>query len=227
MPGPPWDDDPSADGATILANIAKLVRSMRADAPARTLLDVAVVQRWHAAIYEGCRRPVAGYAGHFRGDPTVAELVGYEVGVGPRQIDGLPDRVGLPASQVRAAVLTMLTNLARAVAVLDHHVPTAKRPADPAAVQSIAALAATVHGEWVRIHPFANGNGRMARLWAAWLALRYNLPVFVSVKPRPADSDYAIATRLSMGRPPDYRSEHGAAVAVFTGMLTRAITSSP
>jgi len=227
VPGPPWDDDPSADGATILANIDKLVRSMRADAPARTLPGVAVVQRWHATIYEGCRLPVAGYAGHFRGDPTVAELVGYEVGVGPRQIDGYPDRVGLPASQVRAAVLTMLTNLGQAVAVLDNHVPTGKRPADPAALQSIAALAATVHGEWVRIHPFAKGNGRTARLWAAWLALRYNLPVFVTVKPRPADADYAIAARMSMGRPPDYRGEHSAAVAVFTGMLTRAITLSP
>lgn len=227
MPGPPWDDDLSADSTTILANIDKLVRSMRTDAPARTLPGVAVVKRWHAAIYDGCHVPVAGYAGHFRGDPTVAELVGYEVGVGPMQLDGYPERVGLPSSQVRAAVLRMLSSLGRAVTALDRHVPSGKRPADPAALQSIAALAATVHGEWVRIDPYANGNGRTARLWAAWLALRYNLPIFVTVKPRPADADYAIAARLSMGRPPDYRGEHSASAAVFAGMLTRAITSNP
>lgn len=178
-------------------------------------------------IYDGCHVPVAGYAGHFRGDPTVAELVGYEVGVGPMQLDGYPERVGLPSSQVRAAVLRMLSSLGRAVTALDRHLPNGKRPADSAALQSIAALAATVHGEWVRIHPYANGNGLTARLWAAWLALRYNLPIFVTVKPRPADADYAIAARLSMGRPPNYRGEHSAAAAVFAGMLARAITSNP
>ncbi len=227
MPGPPWDDDDPADRATILENIDKLVRSMRASAGVRTVPGVAVVQRWHADIYDSCHLPVAGYAGHFRGEPTVAELVGYEVGVGPRQADGYPDRVGLPAAAVPTAVLRLLADLGRAVATLDAHVPTGQRPADPAALQSIAALAATVHGEWVRIHPFANGNGRTARLWAAWIALRYNLPIFVTVKPRPADVDYATAARLSMGPPPDYRAEHGVAAAVFARMLANAIASNP
>lgn len=98
MPGPPWDDDDPADRATILANIDRLVRSMRANAGVRTVPDVAVVQRWHADIYDSCHLPVAGYAGHFRGEPTVPELVGYEVGVGPRQADGYPDRVGFAAA---------------------------------------------------------------------------------------------------------------------------------
>ncbi len=141
MPGPPWDDDDPAGRATILANIDKLVRSMRASAGVRTVPGVAVVQRWHADIYDGCHLPVAGYAGHFRGDPTVAELVGYEVGVGPRPADGYPDRVGLPAAAVRTAVLRLLADLGRAVATLDAHVPTGQRPADPAALQSIAAPA--------------------------------------------------------------------------------------
>ena len=227
MPGPPWDDDDPVDRATILANIDKLVRSMRDRAGFRTVPGVAVVQGWHAEIYDSCYMPVAGYAGHFRGDPTVAELVGYEVGVGPRQGDGYPDRVGLPAGQVRTAVLRLLTDLGRAVATLDGYVPAGQRPTDPAALQSIAALAATIHGEWVRIHPFANGNGRTARLWAAWIALRYNLPIFVTLRPRPADVDYATAARLSMGRPPDYRGQHGVAAVVFARMLANAIAASP
>ena len=36
-----------------------------------------------------------------------------------------------------------------------------------------------------RIHPFANGNGRTARLWANSLAMRYGLPPFIGLRPRP------------------------------------------
>ena len=63
-------------------------------------------------------------------------------------------------------------------------------------------VTAAIHGEWVRIHPFANGNARTARVWAAWIALRYGLPVFVTVKPRPNDAAYAQAAFASMGSSP-------------------------
>lgn len=133
MPGPPWGDDLPSDSAKIRANVEQLLRVLRVDAPGRAVPGIAVAQRWHAAIYDGCRLPVAGYAGHFRGDPTVPELLGYDVGVGPRRSDGYPDRVGLPAGQVRAGVLRLLSNLSDALETLDGHVPAGQRPADPAA----------------------------------------------------------------------------------------------
>jgi hypothetical protein len=71
------------------------------------------------------------------------------------------------------------------------------------------------HGEWVRIHPFANGNGRTARLWANWCALRYGVPPFVRLKPRPAGDLYPTASALSM------QGDHQAMVAVFADMLDR------
>lgn len=55
-------------------------------------------------------------------------------------------------------------------------------------------LCAYAHGEWIRIHPFANGNGRTARLWANWCALRYGVPPFVKLKPRPEGDLYATAS---------------------------------
>ena len=58
-------------------------------------------------------------------------------------------------------------------------------------------LCAWVHAEWVRIHPFANGNGRTARLWANSLAVRYGLPPFIRLRPRP-NADYGDAGAKSM-----------------------------
>ena len=42
-----------------------------------------------------------------------------------------------------------------------------------------------MHAEWIRIHPFTNGNGRTARIWTNFIAMRYGLPPFVRLRPRP------------------------------------------
>ncbi|MGI8685433.1 MAG: Fic family protein [Acidimicrobiales bacterium] len=80
--------------------------------------------------------------------------------------------------------------------------PKTSSPNTVDALHEIVAVTAIAHGEWVRIHPFVNGNGRVARLIAAHIALRYGLPVFVKLKPRPHDVAYTRAARRSMGRPP-------------------------
>lgn len=85
-------------------------------------------------------------------------------------------------------------------------------------------LAALAHGEWVRIHPFANGNGRTARTWANWIAARYGLPMFVSVKPRPASLLYEVAAGASMGSPPQVRGDHGLTTLVFVAMLDEVLS---
>jgi Fic family protein len=58
-------------------------------------------------------------------------------------------------------------------------------------------VCAWVHAEWVRIHPFANGNGRTARLWANFIAMRYGLPPFVRLHPRP-ERGYGAAASAAM-----------------------------
>jgi hypothetical protein len=103
----------------------------------------------------------------------------------------------------------------QAVAVLDRSILAGGVPTDTAQMRAALILCARTHGEWVRIHPFANGNGRTARLWANWCALRYGLPPFVRLKPRPEGDLYATAAALSM------RGEHQAMVAVFADMLDR------
>ena len=61
----------------------------------------------------------------------------------------------------------------------------------------VVVLAAWEHGEWVRIHPFANGNGRTARLLANYTLVRFGFGPALSIRPRP-DQPYGKAARLSM-----------------------------
>ena len=53
------------------------------------------------------------------------------------------------------------------------------------------------HCEWVRIHPFANGNGRTARIWANSILMRYRLPTVVRLRPTP-DAGYGSAAEAAM-----------------------------
>ena len=85
--------------------------------------------------------------------------------------------------------------------------------ADDPQLHAVLTLCAVLHGEWVRIHPFANGNGRSARVWANWAALRYGLPPFVRLRPRPEGLAYAAAGHASMA------GEHTLAVGVFRQQL--------
>jgi hypothetical protein len=67
---------------------------------------------------------------------------------------------------------------------LDTMLPTGQEP-DADQLAAVVDLCAWVHAEWVRIHPFANGNGRTGRLWANFIAMRYGLPPFIRLRPRP------------------------------------------
>jgi Fic family protein len=77
----------------------------------------------------------------------------------------------------------------------------------------------------LRVHPFANGNGRIARLLVAFLCLRYGLPMFLHIKPRPESDDYIRASRDSMGRPPNFVGNHTTTIAVFAHMLADELAS--
>lgn len=217
--GPEWSDDDPADRPRIVANAARALAGVRAMAVTRGLPTADALCDWHGILYDGCAVPSPSYVAHFRGDPSAPDIAGYEVGVGPDMADGLPERAGVWAVDVAEAVGGFFSRLDRALPALDAAVPAGKRPRQVDVLHEVVALAAIAHGEWIRIHPFVNGNGRTARLLAAHVALRYGLPVFVTLKPRPHDVAYARAARRSMGRPPDFAGDHTEATAVFTHLL--------
>ena len=201
-----WNDDPPGSGGRIVANCQALLTGLAAEAAHRDLPTVAAAQQWHRAIYDGVALPVRYYAGEVRDDDQrFPELIGYEVAVGPNS--------GVPAAEVLDALVAFERRAQRACSVLDDLVAPERLPADDRELHAVLALCAALHGEWVRIHPFANGNGRTARVWANWAALRYGLPPFVRLRPRPEGLAYAAAAHASM------RGDHAPAIGVFRQQL--------
>ena len=103
---------------------------------------------------------------------------------------------GVPSHQVAAELKAFEETLQRAVKALDELI----EPGQDLSADQVAAaieLCAWVHSDWIRIHPFANGNGRTARLWANSIAMRYGLPAFVRLRPRP-DGGYGAAAAAAM-----------------------------
>jgi fido (protein-threonine AMPylation protein) len=164
-----------------------------------------MAQAWHRQIYEGATLPVWYFAGEIRdSDPHYPELFGYEVGVGVAE--------GVPSAEVPAELARFEASMQAAVRQLDAVVPVGSA-VGATTLGSVVTLCALAHGEWVRIHPFANGNGRTARLWADWCAVRYGLPPFVRLKPRPAGNAYSLAASRSM------LGDHEPTIRVFLDML--------
>ena len=163
-------------------------------------------QEWHREVHQGLHLPEPYYAGEIRdSDPRFACLVGYEVHVGPYW--------GVRSRDVPAALAVFERQLQAAVADADRHFPAGQAPGDTQSLQSLLALMASIHGEWIRIHPFANCNGRTARLWANWCALRYELPPFVSTRPRPGHPNFEGAAASSMV------GDHAPMAVVFADLL--------
>lgn len=218
MPGPAWGEDSAADEAIIAANLVGVLRDIVAAAPQRVTPTLGLAQQWHRDIYRGVSSPPRpNYLGAFRGssDP---DLVDYEVHLRDR-LTGRVLSSGVGAADVAGELAACERALHSAVAALDNVIPDSSRPADPRQVLSAVELAAVVHGEWVRIRPFANGNGRIARTWANWATVRYGLPPFVRIKPRPDGLLYGRAAHMSMGAPPATRPDHSLTVQLFIDLL--------
>lgn len=165
-----------------------------------------MAQQWHRDLFAGIPVPVPCYVGEVRGGGRCPELEDYGVRVG--------SFTGVHPADVPAALASFEADMQDAVTVVDPHIAPGEIPwRNARAVSSVLVLCAITHGEWIRIHPFANGNGRTARVWANWVAVRYGLPPFVRLRPRPGGTAYADAAAASM------QSRHGPMVSVFHEML--------
>jgi hypothetical protein len=188
MAGPAWDDD--VDSPRAVENLAKLavvIPSESSESRSSPTEDLA--RDWHRTMLLGVEIPEDAYRGAFRGDLHLA-LSDYEVTVG-----GLPTT---RACHVLAEIGVLMSELQDRVADLDQ-LDAEEDPSalEPEFVEAVLETASWLHCEWVRIHPFVNGNGRTARMWVLWLCGRYGLPALLSLRPRP-DLGYNAAAQLGV-----------------------------
>jgi fido (protein-threonine AMPylation protein) len=210
-----WDGDGTlGEQFTIEQNLERLLSEVQVDAVLRLPPTIAMAREWHRRIFEGVRSPIPYYVGGIRGSslPHETELHNYEVAV-PGPVGLIP---AVPSSDVGAHLRQFAADFRGRVSALDQQFPSAGGLVLDRA-DDVLALCAFAHGEWVRIHPFVNGNGRTARIWANWCALRYGLPAFVRLRPRPDSNTYESAAQQSMF------GQHQTMEIEFLRMLQRRI----
>ncbi|SRR5579859_228043 len=178
---PDWD----ADSPQLRHNCTRVLQTAETESHARAPLNLDTARQWQRGIIQDLTVPDPAYVGKFRGEPGLERC---QVHVGGRW--------GVPATEVSNALLEFEQRLQQAIALLDSLIPADTFP-DVDQTNAVIELCAWVHAEWVRIHPFANGNGRTARLWVNSIAMRYGLPPFLRLRPRP-QGDYAAACAQAM-----------------------------
>ena len=178
---PDWDED----SPQLRENLAQVFSEIVRSASQRELPTLEAARRWQTLAMKGLDVPDARFVGAFRGE---AGLENVQVRV--------RSNFGVDSTEVAAELTRFEAKLQGLVAEMDALLPIGQEP-DVDHLAAIIDLCAWVHAEWVRIHPFANGNGRTARLWANSLAMRYGLPPFVRLRPKP-DAGYGQAGAQAM-----------------------------
>jgi fido (protein-threonine AMPylation protein) len=187
----PWDEDDPQVRSQVHINLDALRFDIVASGRCRDPFTLDIVKDWHRRMLDRVPVPQPEVAGGFRGSgPQDGRLRTYRV-----TVDGILEAVR--PGQIRAKMSLFERRLREQVAALDPLIP-AKAPPDQRESQ-VLELSAWAHGELIHIHPFADGNGRMARALVLWLVARYGLPIFIDLGPRPDDpSGYEAAARASM-----------------------------
>lgn len=198
-----WDDD----SPRLAENLKSLLLTLRNRAVDRAPMAIDNAKAWHTEIMAGLEAPNPDYIGRFRGEAGL-ELIGVRIG----------EYEGTPPAQVADELEAFESRLQSAIDFIDARVPVNSTP-DADTLDAVIDVCGWAHAEWVRIHPFANGNGRIARLWANTIAMRYGLPPFVRLRPRPEGDAYAAAGAQAMTG--SWRSTSD----LFREMLDRVLSS--
>ena len=199
---PDWD----ADSPELRQHLTRLLEEIADRADEREKPTIELAREWQRRFMQGLAAE-ARYVGAFRGEPGL-EKTGVKIG----------RYRGTPAARVAGELQRFEEILQAAVAQLDRVLPVG-RNLNVDEYGAVIDLCAWAHAEWVRIHPFANGNGRSARLWANFLAIRYGLPPFIRLRPRPDDGYEEAGAKAMQG-------EWEPTALAFRRMLTRFLEES-
>jgi fido (protein-threonine AMPylation protein) len=173
------------DNPRLRQNLRHVLKEIVLAAERREIPTLEAARHWHSRITEALSVPDKRYVGAFRGEPGLERT---QVRVGANY--------GIDSVDVSGELARFEKKLQALVAELDALLPM-EHDLDADQLAAVIDLCAWVHAESVRIHSFANGNGRTARLWANSIAVRYGLPPFIRLRPRP-NAGYGDAGAKSM-----------------------------
>ena len=164
-----WD----TDGPQLQANLERVLEDISRWSDRRDKVTGVTIKRWHRQTMVGLDVPDPKIVGCFRGEPG---LEGERVYIGPHE--------GTNAALVGGEVDAFVKRLQAVSVRLDKLLPSGEE-LDRDGLEAVIELAAWAHSEWVRIHPFCNGNGRTARMLTNAILMRYGLPPVLRLRPRP------------------------------------------
>ena len=115
--------------------------------------------------------------------------------------------------------------VAENMATLEHDLLARQTPCRPGPLPEVARRIAEVHAELLLIHPFREGNGRLARWLAELMSLQAGFPL----------PDYGFTGRGSTERQDTYLAavtrgyaqDYAALTAFFAGAITRRLEETP
>jgi Fic/DOC family len=183
-----YDQHLGADGALKQA-MMDFFRVLKNSADSKKLEDAKDTRAWHFCFFRTLTpRGFEYYAGHYRGEDFPC-LRAYNVHISSDPL------VAANPTEVPLFIMRLADKLHRSAALLDLET---HRHANPllsgAYVLKVIQVVAYFFVTFLTIHPYANGNGHMARLLVVLLLSRYGIhaPKF-SVHPRPQDPPYSDA----------------------------------
>lgn len=187
LPCPDWEYADIADAQAVLqARALRLIRRLLLEDGFDALTTGRDTRPVHAEIFEGLTPPgFEWFAGNYRGARRPC-LEQYEV-----KIDADP-LVGTPSASVTAEMQRFGEALEGGLRALDAASSGATNQVD--LLLRAVRLAALLFTNFLTIHPYANGNGHLAR-FLVWLILRrYGYaPELWTIHPRPSFALYSAA----------------------------------
>ena len=178
------DEDSALPG--IAQGASAFLRFLGRQNPKQYLLTHGDIKEWHKKLFLKTV-PVSYYAGNYRSIDPAKPCLNTDV-----QVDGI---LGAPVADVEQLMKKFSEELERATKSTDEYLAS-ERPMIER-IQAAAQLAAFAGGKIIQIHPFVNGNGRMARMVMNFFLHRYldRLPFFIH---RPPGADYKTASKFAM-----------------------------
>jgi fido (protein-threonine AMPylation protein) len=190
LPCPEWknEQEPPDKLDDLVRAAVAIYEFIRRQNQKKHTLNHGHLKTWHAKLFKGVA-PVPYYAGNYRSADQQRPCLNVDV-----QVAGIP---GASFQDVARRMTQFSEQLESATVDTDKFFAAQKSP--ELRLKAAVQLASVAAGSVIQIHPFLNGNGRIARLAANFFFNRYGfrMPFYVE-RPSEFAAEYATASQAAM-----------------------------